>query len=195
MSWFTKFKVKFPDGKASFAQFRAWVEDVLTSVETKAEEKVELCYEETKKSIGTYDSPTLSYNLEDGVAEVFINLGYRPTMVMIWGKVGVQGVIDYTASDPLGGVAVDGTPFTINERGSYGILSGTKYFYQDVNVIEIVDNGFYIRGILKKNLAGEEYITELGDSSSIFSGLHYFIAHKNGDVGTVAQDGVFNVIK
>ena len=77
MGWFTTFKEKFPTGKATFLQFRQWVEDALNTVCNKT-------YENTRMVFGTYYSPTVTYDLDKGVAEAFINLGFRPKAVSIW---------------------------------------------------------------------------------------------------------------
>ena len=174
MGWFTTFKEKFPTGKATFLQFRQWVEDALNTVCNKT-------YENTRMVFGTYNSPTVTYDLDKGVAEAFINLGFRPKAVSIWNYRGEQAVRyygEYGRWEVHGGTVIDGKPCQI----------GTMIY------IEIADNGFYIRSELKGNYKDETYVyTEALQNDFLVMGSHYFIAYPHGDIGTVASDGTFTI--
>ena len=203
MGWFTTFKEKFPTGKATFLQFRQWVEDVLNTVCNKTQETVTNCYENTRMVFGTYNSPTVTYDLDKGVAEAFINLGFRPKAVSIWDRYGCQVKYHFpydTSSDietawteSRGGTVIDGYPCII--RGLYSIDGGQNKNAHEINGIEIVDNGFYIRAVLDqvKNSGGKYVYTNSIGADYLIGGLHYFKAYRNGDMGTVASDGTFTI--
>jgi len=198
MGWFTTFKEKFPTGKATFLQFRQWVEDVLNTVCNKTQETVTNCYENTRMVFGTYNSPTVTYDLDNGVAEAFINLGFRPKAVSIWDQYGMQTQMyqyeDRKWNETYGGTAIDGAPCQLKQPYS---IDGGKATLRTrvVPGIEIVDNGFYIRQALNMVTKDGVYVYTNSTSQYVYliSGLHYFVAYRNGDIGTVASDGTFTI--
>ena len=191
MGWFTTFKEKSPTGKATFLQFRQWVEDVLNTVCNKTQETVTDCYENTRMVFGTYNSPTVTYDLDKGVAEAFINLGFRPKAVSIWSSNGCQSQHVF-GEDPYdnvyGGVALDGSPCSFIQW--YDVGNSRRRTY--VTGIEIVDNGFYIRYCLDQD-KDKNYLSSYNSADYLIGGLHYFVAYRNGDIGTVASDGTFTI--
>ena len=181
MGWFTTFKEKFPTGKATFLQFRQWVEDVLNTVCNKTQETVTDCYENTRMVFGTYNSPTVTYDLDKGVAEAFINLGFRPKAVSIWNHCGAQAVRYYGENgrwEINGGTVIDGKPCQF----------GSMIY------IEIADNGFYVRSDLKSTYKDGKYVyTEVLTNDFLVMGQHYFVAYPHGSIGIVASDGTFTI--
>lgn len=198
MGWFTTFKEKFPTGKATFLQFRQWVEDVLNTVCNKTQQTVTNCYENTRMVFGTYNSPTVTYDLDKGVAEAFINLGFRPKAVSIWDQYGMQTQMyqyeDRKWKETYGGTAIDGMPCQLKQPYSID-NSNPTYRTRVVPGIEIVDNGFYIRQALNMITKDGVYVYTNSTSSYVYliGGLHYFVAYRNGDIGTVASDGTFTI--
>lgn len=197
MGWFTTFKEKFPTGKATFLQFRQWVEDVLNTVCNKTQETVTDCYENTRMVFGTYNSPTVTYDLDKGVAEAFINLGFRPKAVSIWDQYGAQTQMyqyeDRKWNETYGGTAIDGAPCQLKQPYSINDSNPT-YRTRVIPGIEIVNNGFYIRQALDMVTKNDVYVyTNSSSRTYLIYGLHYFIAYRNGDIGTVASDGTFTI--
>lgn len=123
MAWYTKFTQAYSTGKATFRQFRIWIENAFDDIETNVNAIFSDYKAKNKIIYGKY--------VGDGTAERIIDIGVTPSTVFVYRKRNPQFEGSYGDYYNYGGMALSDT----NSKGVQSIENGFKVFANKLQLL------------------------------------------------------------